>query len=309
MSAYFETYLSTGLKQDVVDALEVISPKDTPVYDMLRKGKATATIHEWLEIPLPTATAVGDDTVAEGFTYTFASGGAFQPVETRRANYTQIFQRPWRVSGTVEAVQKYGRDSEWNLRKTHALMGWKVDVETVLLDNSASAAGSSGVKRQMNGLRYQDSLSATAATSGSAPIDESNLNSLLQLMWDQGVNPDTLICGSFVKRQLSLLAGNGAGRPIVIENGQKKLTSVVDFYESDYGDLAIVPSRRLSIKSEVIAMQKNLMGLAMLRPPFTEVTPKTGDFLSGIVIGELTFEYLNANGGGRLRRVQSASGA
>ena len=37
MSAFFETYLSTGLKEDVLDAIEVISPKDTPVYNGLNK--------------------------------------------------------------------------------------------------------------------------------------------------------------------------------------------------------------------------------------------------------------------------------
>ena len=57
MSAFFETYLSTGMREDVMDALEVISPDDTPCYNSLRKTKATGTTHEWLEIALPSASS------------------------------------------------------------------------------------------------------------------------------------------------------------------------------------------------------------------------------------------------------------
>ena len=46
MSAFFETYLSTGMREDVLDAIEVVSPEDTPVYNGLRKGKSHSTIHE-----------------------------------------------------------------------------------------------------------------------------------------------------------------------------------------------------------------------------------------------------------------------
>lgn len=46
MSAFWETYLSTGLKEDVLDAIEMISPTDTPVYSGMRKTRATGITHE-----------------------------------------------------------------------------------------------------------------------------------------------------------------------------------------------------------------------------------------------------------------------
>lgn len=308
MSAFFETYLSTAMKEDVLDAIEVISPKDTPVYNGMRKSKATGTRHDWLSIALPSASAVGANSFSEGVAFTYASGDAYQPAETRRINYTQIFHKTWKVSGTVEDAAKYGRSSEWAMRKAHAMLGWKTDVEVALLDNSATAAGSSGVVRTMIGLRTPDGLSATAhATSGSlAPIDEGNLNTLLQLMWDQGVDPDTLVCNGFVKRQISGFAGTGAGRPIVINNGERTFSDVIEIYESDFGRLKLVPSRRLNIESEVLIFKNSLCSLPILRPPTARPTPNDGDFLTGAIVGELTFEYLNINGLGRLRRVQSA---
>jgi len=308
MSAFFETYLSTGLKEDVSDIIQTISPADTPVYTGMRKTKATGITHEWLTIALPSASAVGANSYSEGVDFVYASGAAYQPVETRLLNKTQIFHKTWKVSGTVEEVSKYGRDSEWAFRKMAAMRAWKIDVEVALLDNSASAAGSSGVVRTMNGLRAQDGLSATAhAVSGSlAPIDEGNLNVLLQAMWEQGVDPNRLVCSPFVKRGISTFVGNGAGVPIVINNGERTFANVLDVYESDFGRLSLIPSRRLNIKSEVIVYQNELTAIAVLRPPMARPTPNDGDFLSGAIVGELTFEYLNANGIGRIRRVQSS---
>src|SRR3990167_534943 len=308
MSAFFESYLSTGIKEDVQDALEVISPDDTPVYNSLRKSKAIGVTHEWLELALPTASAVGANSFAEGVDFTYASGANYQPVETRRINKTQIFHKTWKVSGTIESVGKYGRDSEWAMRKLHAMKAFKVDIEVALLDNSASGAGGSGSARTMGGLRDFNGISATAnATSGSlTPIDEGNLNVLLQAMWEQGVSPDKLVCSPFVKRQISGFAGTGAGRPIIINNGERQFADVLDIYESDFGRLSLVNSRRLATKSEVLVYEINLMSLAILRPATVRPTPNDGDFLTGAIVGEMTFEYLNANGLVRLRRVQSS---
>lgn len=308
MSAFFETYLSTGMREDVLDALEVISPDDTPVYNGLRKGKANAVHHEWLEIALPTASAVGANSYAEGASFTYASGAAYQPVETRRHNYCQIFHKTWKVSGTIESVGKYGRDSEWAMRKMHAMRAFKVDIEVALLDNSASGAGSSGSARTMDGLRTQNGLSATAhATSGSlAPIDEGNLNVLMQAMWEQGVSPDRLVCSPFVKRQISNFSGASAAKPRESSNGERELVDVLDVYESDFGRVSLIPSRRLATKSEVIVFQNDLCSLPILRSPSVRPTPNDGDFLTGAIVGELTFEFLNAYGVGRLRRIQSA---
>jgi hypothetical protein len=308
MSAFFETYLSTGLREDVLDALEVISPDDTPVYNGLRKGKANAVHHEWLTIGLPTASAVGANKYAEGAAFAYASGDAYQPAETRLHNYTQIFHKTFKVSGTIEAVGKYGRDSEWGMRKLMAMRGFKVDIEVAILDNTASGAGASGTARTMDGLRTFNGLSATAhATSGSlAPVDEGNLNVLMQAMWEQGCSPNRLVCSPFVKRQISLFSGVGAGKPRVSDNGERELVDVLDVYESDFGRVSIIPSRRLAVKSEVLVWENELTSLPILRSPSIKPTPNDGDFITGAIVGEMTFEYLNPNGLGRLRRVQSA---
>ena len=308
MSAFWDTYQSTAQKLDVKDQILVLSPQDTHVSQGMRRTKATGVTHEWLTIVLNTASAQGL-AANEGDSFTYAS--ADMAAETRRQNRVQTFVRTWKVAAITNNAQVYGRTNDFAFRKLLAMKAWKIGVEVDLLDNSASAAGASGAGnwRIMNGLRAQDGLSATAATSGSAPVDEENINSLLQLMFEQEAAADKLVCAPYVKRQISRLVGVGAGVPLVVENGSKILSNVVDIYESDFGRVTIIPSLRLSIDSEVIAYKNEYCALASLREPFARATPNDGDFESGAIVGDLTFEYLNVNGLGRLRRVQSAAGA
>jgi hypothetical protein len=77
-------------------------------------------------------------------------------------------------------------------------------------------------------------------------------------------------------------------------------------YESDFGRVSLIPSRRLNIKSDVIVFENALMSMPILRSPSVRPTPNDGDFITGALVGELTFQYDNPNGLGRLRRVQSA---
>ena len=245
----------------------------------------------------------------EGDSFTYAS--ADMASETRRQNRVQTFVSTWKVAGITNAAQTYGRTNEFALRKMIAMKRWKTAVEVDLLDNSASGAGSSGSGngRLMNGLRAQDGLSATAATTGSAPIDEENLNSLLQLMYEQEAAADKVVCAPYVKRQVSRLVGAGPGIPLIIENGAKILSNSIDIYETDFGRVQFIPSIRLSVKSEVIAYRNEYNKLAVLREPSARATPNDGDFETGAIVGDLTFEYLSVMGLGRLRRVQSAGGA
>lgn len=261
-----------------------------------------------MTITLATASAQGL-AANEGDSFTYAS--ADMAAETRRQNRVQTFVRTWKVASITNAAQSYGRTNEFALRKLLAMKAWKTAVEVDLLDNSASAAGASGSgnHRVMNGLRAQDGLSATAATSGAAAIDDENLGSLLQLMYEQEAGADRVVCAPFVKRQLSRLAGAGPGIPLVIENGAKVLSNSIDVIETDFGRVQLIPSIRLQVKSEVLAYRNEFNRLAVLREPFARATPNDGDFESGAIVGDLTFEYLNVNGLGRLRRVQSAAGA
>src|SRR3990167_8080797 len=262
-----------------------------------------------LTITLPTAT---DNKHIEGTAWTFSTSESAMPGEARKVNYTQIFVNVWKVTGTVEAAQKYGRTSEYDLRRAHALRAFKVDIEYELLDNTASAGGATtATAREMKGLpgaAVDGGITATAnsVAANRSPLDESILNSMLQSMWLQGTNPNKLVVNGFVKRSIAGFLGGSAGRPIVNQNGDRVASNIVDIYESDFGRLDILMSRQTNPGSQVLAYQDDLLTLCWLRPPTSRPGQDDGDYRQGVVVGEGTFEDLNPNGVGRLTRVQSS---
>src|SRR5688500_15552251 len=108
MGAPTNTFLTTaalGNREDLTDLIRRIDPTEPPVYSMAGKAKAPATLHEWqtqaLAAAASNAQAEGDDFDAPAVTPT-----------VRLTNRTQISTKEVVISGTQEAVEKAGRDSE-----------------------------------------------------------------------------------------------------------------------------------------------------------------------------------------------------
>ena len=101
--AQFDTYDQLGQAEDVQDAIYNISPVDAPVVSMARSIRATGKVHAWLQdkliAPAANAAIEGADAPAD------ASASV-----VNKSNYCQIFTKTAAVAGTLEGVDKYGRD-------------------------------------------------------------------------------------------------------------------------------------------------------------------------------------------------------
>src|SRR3954465_11047246 len=99
------TFSAIGNREDLLDKIYNISPVDVPLQYMSDDTTAKATLHEWQTEALTAAAAnaqlQGDDV---------AFGAAI--LTTRVSNRTQISRKEVVVSGTQEAVDKAGRNSE-----------------------------------------------------------------------------------------------------------------------------------------------------------------------------------------------------
>jgi hypothetical protein len=105
VSGTYKTYDQVGKKEDVEDIIYDISPTETPFLSSIGSGTATATLHQWQQDSLA---AVATNAAVEG-----ADAGTSSVDETvLKTNNTQIFTKVVQVSGTAEAVGKYGRTSE-----------------------------------------------------------------------------------------------------------------------------------------------------------------------------------------------------
>jgi hypothetical protein len=105
LSNTFETFDAVGGREDLQNVIYDISPTDTPFMSSIGTGAASAVKHEWQTDSLAAAASnaqiEGDDSPSAALSAT-----------SRVFNYTQISYKPVMVSGTQEAVDNAGRNSE-----------------------------------------------------------------------------------------------------------------------------------------------------------------------------------------------------
>ena len=132
------TYLTTGAEQaigqreDLSDVISRIDPVEVPFFSNARKEGQTNILNEWQEQLLD---SVDNTAQPEGFDALFVD-----PIQTTRpGNYAQILARTWIVSGTLDVVDKAGRDRESTYQKMLKGLEVKRDLESTLLKNIAKS--------------------------------------------------------------------------------------------------------------------------------------------------------------------------
>lgn len=304
MAAPANTYLTTaaiGNREDLASFVDRIDPTTVPVYSMSAKTSASATLHEWQTQALASAAS---NAQAEGDDF---SGVAVTP-SVRLTNRTQISKKDVVVSGTQEVVDKAGRDSEIDYQVMLKGLELKRDIEFGLTQNDVTATA----PRKARGLlgwtvdnTSKDAGTTLASYTGNTGVTDSGttrafteaqLKTVLQLIFIQGGQPDTITMGAAAKQAFSGFTG-GANRNDNSED--KKVTAAVDVYVSDFGTLKAVPNLFQRTR-DVFILQSDKLALAWLRPMAKKDIAPTGDSIKKMVIGEWTLENKNPKAHGAI---------
>ena len=303
VSGTFTKYDAIGLREDLSDIIYNISPTDTPFMSSIAKSKATAVNHEWQLDSLAAASA--SNAQIEGDEVSFSAPSS----TTRRGNVTQIATKSVIISGTLEAVNKAGRNSELAYQISKASKELKRDMETSLCDNNAQVAGDDSTAREFSGLGSWLKTNQSAGSGGAAPstsgtdartdgtqraFTEDQLKTVIKSVWDNGGDPTLVMVGSFNKQKLSGFTG-GSTRFDPAEN--KRLVAAVDVYESDFGALQVTPSRFQRAR-DAFVVTPDLFAIAFLRDFSLEDLAKTGDAMKQFLLTEYTLESRNEAGSG-----------
>ena len=303
VSGTYSKYDAVGLREDLTDIIYNISPTDTPFMSSIAKSKATAVNHEWQLDSL--AAASGTNAQIEGDEVSFSAPSS----TTRRGNVTQIATKSVIISGTLEAVNKAGRNSELAYQISKASKELKRDMETSLCDNNAQVAGDDSTARELSGLGSWLKTNQSAGAGGSAPgtsgtnartdgtqraFTEDQLKTVIKSVWDNGGDPSMVMVGSFNKQKLSGFTG-GSTRFDPAEN--KRLVAAVDVYESDFGALQVTPNRFQRAR-DAFVITPDLFAVAFLRDFSLEDLAKTGDAMKQFLLVEYTLESRNESGSG-----------
>lgn len=300
-----ETYDMSGDVEDVMDAVYNVDPTETPFMSNIGRG----SIHNVLfEIPTDSLAAASGTPAAEGF-YIGDSTTAVTDV-TVVQNYAQINMRDYRVSGTSRAAQWYGRDDTLGYQRALAIKELKRNMETALLDNNSANAGASGTARETAGLpawiKTNTDKSATESadpswttlvnderSDGTArAFTETILKSVVKKVWDSGGDPSILMVGSFNKQAASAFAGIADQRVNVSLGGQVPIIGAADFYQSDFGVLAIIPNRFQRAR-DAFVIDPEYAEVKYLRPVEFHQLAKVGDADGEFVLAEFGLAVKN----------------
>lgn len=304
------TFTGKGIAEDFHDMIYDISPTETPLMSMAKRYTANNTFHQWQEDSLAAATT---NAQLEGDDASFSA--RTQP--TVLGNYTQIATKTVSISGTFEAVKKYGRKSE--IARELIKMGkeLKRDIEYAIVRNQASTAGAAASARTTgsieswiatvdgggNGVRANGTTTGTtsafASNTVSAPTDgsataivEADLQSALALAWADGGDPSVIMCSAANKRRINAFTGIATKYNEVKGATQATIVGAADMYVSDFGNHRVVLNRYMR-EQAVLCLDPEHVGLAFLRPIQRKPLGQVGDSQREMMVTEFAFVVTN----------------
>jgi hypothetical protein len=296
-----------GDREDLTDAIYMISPEATPLMSMIGRTKSKNTLHEWQIDTL--AAPDGANKKAEGNVAAFSS-----PAQTTRVgNQCQISDKTAIISGTVEAMNRAGRKSEMGRQMSKRTKELKRDMETILFSNQAADGND---PRALGGLEAWIKTNTDFGATGSNPVytnlpsdprndgtaravSETQLKAVIQSAWTQGGDPSYIFAGAFVKTQISGFAGN-ADKVYNLSNAKPGvIVAAMDVYVSDFGTLKVLPSRWQRQRSAFI-VDPSLLAVSFLRGFATTKLAKDGDAEKRLINVEYTLEVKNEAGLGAI---------
>jgi len=268
----FETYDAVGNREELADKIYQITPDETPFVSLIGR-KSVKTVHpEWQTDTLASPDTNNNQPEGNDWTY--------DPITptVRVGNYAQISDKALIISRTQDATDKAGRKSELAREVAKKGRELRIDMETILLSNQASSAGSgnAATNRKLGGFRAwlstnddlgggggasggfnQSTGVVDAATNGSQrAFTKTIMDGVILSTYNAGGNPSVMMVSPYVKTVFSRFLDDADIVPLRSELGSKKqatLVSAADMYLSDFGTLKVVPNRQMARAGAAIA--------------------------------------------------------
>jgi hypothetical protein len=296
-----------GIREDLTDQIHRVDVEDTPFMSTVPTTTAKQTLHEWQTEALENVNL--NNAVPEGDAV--ARTAAINTV--RLSNICQISRKDATVSGTLEAVDKAGRDKEMARQLALKTIGMRKDMEAILLTNqafntNATVNSETGV-RQCRSMEAWLRTNTSRGVSGANPADptvtpgttatdgtqraftELLLLNTLQSVFDSGGNVKLAMMGSWVKRVASGFAGRTGTN---IDVGKKEIQQAANVYRSDFGDINLIAHRYQRARTCFLLDPSKvkvayLQGRRFKRFPLGTI----GDAETNVLVSEYTLEMCN----------------
>jgi len=230
---------------------------------------------------IATAELEGDDT-----------DGDVSRARTQRSNFTQIFKKPLKLSGTRQAViTRPNVGSEMDHQKAFRTIELLKELEKAVIRSVAiNTIGDDASRRTMDGLRAVLTQINSQIASNSFTADPMlYVNNLMQAAWNAGARDiDILLTGAQWGRDIS---GTNTSK-LLVGQQDESIQRYAENITTDFGTVRKIVSPWMPPQA--------LMGLSTRRifvTPMTsrnfheEALAKGGDYDKAQIIGEYTLEY------------------
>ena len=287
------TYGDVSAREDVVrDMIEILTARETQLYNELGKTTAINTVHSFLTDTLLTAASLA---VAEQSDFTATS----LTTPSRLTNIVEIVAKNFLVSRTQQDISHYQGVNELSRQTEKALMDWANAAEFDLLRQSLTS-GVSGTAPTLNGIIYATSLSTnhTSQTSG-AVWAASILDSLIANVWtnSNGEMCTDIYVGAILRKDTD---GFTQKTNVVVNAQLEDIVKTVSRYTTAFTTLDLRTHRYIQLAGDatarVLLINPEKLKVAELRSPYIDTTlARLGDYDNRAVIGKFTLEVHNQN--------------
>lgn len=287
------TFGDSAAKEDVVlNAIEILTARETQIFNMLPKTSAINTIHAYLTDTLDTASSLA---VAEGGDYTATA----LTTPSRLTNIVEIVAKNYKVTRTQQQIEHYHGENELNRQTSKALMDWANAAEFDLV-RSTLTSGASGTAPKLSGIIEATSKSTNHTSHSSGTVwDATILDGLMKDNWDNS-NGDVatdLFMGSFLRKATDAFTQKSN---VVVNNpgGQTTIVRTVTTYETAFGTLRVQTHRYVQQSGDatgrVLAIRPEKLAVAFLQRPVIDTgLSRSGDYDNRAVVGKFTLEVRN----------------
>lgn len=278
------SYDDKAIREDLLDVMTNIDPTENNFQDLIGSSVANAVLHEWpidvLDTPALNSNIEGAD-----------AGTASITNPTRVQNLTQIFTKPYIVTGTELAVKQAGFADRKSYEVSKKLKALKNDLEFAFVRGTQATGNGTNVASQLKGAKAFISTNLTSQSGVS--LSEAILISYLSLSWTNGGKIDNILVGSVLKQRISGFTGNNTR---FVGADEKKLVNTINLYATDFGaEVVEVKLHRYvtvagDTNNDILGIQSDTWATAYLRKPFDKPLAPTGDAEKGMLIAEATLE-------------------
>jgi hypothetical protein len=313
----FTTYSAQGNREDLSDKIYNIDPFDTPVVSMAARRTVKNRQFDWQTENLPVVDLA--NARVEGFELDRRA-----PTPTiRRSNVTQISSRDATVSGSQEASDAAGKNSEMAHQMAMQSKALKSDIEAITCSKQARDDGTDAVgaplPRKTESFPHQIARTqdkalvnnaavfpvanrtgcpTTALGAGSvwtpiaAPLEftEVMIGDAMEVAYANGAEPTKLVVPPGIKRTISTFKGRESSQIMV---GKTEVVATVDIIATDFGRITVLPSRWIQGGDIALQIDPEYVAIAFFRTFRQYPIAKVGDAETRMILAEWGVECRN----------------